>query len=171
MAWTIPVTWTAGQIVGASDLNAQIRDNMIYASGTGRPINKVLRQASYSSTSNTFVDIDAVNLIITLTLSGSRVMCVGTLLLFASNVASNYAAVDWILDSTTRSGDATYGAAMAGQNRGDWLTTFVGYFTGLSAASHTFKPQWKAGIATGSASNTDGVAGFVPFVNMWVWEF
>src|SRR5579864_1108123 len=27
MAWTIPVTWTAGQLVSQVDLNAQIRDN------------------------------------------------------------------------------------------------------------------------------------------------
>mgnify|MGYP003422360300 CR=1 FL=1 len=28
MAWTTPITWTAGQVVDEDDLNEQIRDNM-----------------------------------------------------------------------------------------------------------------------------------------------
>ena len=30
MAWTIPKSWTLGELVSASDLNDQIRDNMIH---------------------------------------------------------------------------------------------------------------------------------------------
>ena len=29
MAWTSPITWTAGQLVTAADLNTHVRDNLI----------------------------------------------------------------------------------------------------------------------------------------------
>lgn len=34
MAYTSPATWTGGQLVGASDLNTQIRDNLLFLAGT-----------------------------------------------------------------------------------------------------------------------------------------
>lgn len=34
MAYTAPATWVGGQLVGATDLNAQIRDNMLFIAGT-----------------------------------------------------------------------------------------------------------------------------------------
>jgi hypothetical protein len=30
MAWNAPITWTIGQLVDASDLNEQIRDNLLH---------------------------------------------------------------------------------------------------------------------------------------------
>lgn len=30
MAWTVPSTWVIGQLVAASDLNEQVRDNLVH---------------------------------------------------------------------------------------------------------------------------------------------
>ena len=34
MAYTSPATWTGGQLVSATDLNTQLRDNMLFLAGT-----------------------------------------------------------------------------------------------------------------------------------------
>ncbi|MCC7448388.1 MAG: hypothetical protein IT324_13285, partial [Anaerolineae bacterium] len=66
MAWTNMPTWLPDQVVGATDFNTYITDNMTYLFG-GRGGNTVVRDngASYSSTSSSFADIDSTNLAIT----------------------------------------------------------------------------------------------------------
>ena len=73
MAWTTPKTWTVDEVVGASDMNTHLRDNLvalkdppsaIYDGGT----------LTHTTTSSTFADVDAVNLKLSVTITGDTVL-------------------------------------------------------------------------------------------------
>ncbi len=153
MPWNIPVTWTPGQIVAASDLNSQLRDDLNYLLA-GRPTGFVVRSGTsdYTTSSTTFVDVDATNLILTLTLNSSRVLLVASALINAS-ASGGACYLDWIVDSTTRAGGTSglVNNAVAGGGTQVHAVTAIGLFTGLSAGAHTFKLQAR-GNGTGSAN-------------------
>jgi len=60
MPWTTPATFTGGQLVGASDLNTQLRDNLLWLGGSGGVITQyvtVLMNTGVATTSNVPVAI------------------------------------------------------------------------------------------------------------------
>lgn len=157
MGWTAPSTWNPGQVVGASDLNVQLRDNMAYLLSQ-RPGVLVKRDnnAAYTTTSAVFVDVDSTNLAISLTINGSAVLVTFAAVVTCSLLGDVY--MDITVDGTR------YGSAGAD---GVWETHIdtAGYghslsgaimVTGLSAGLHTFKLQWKTN--TGTASLFSGLA-------------
>ena len=106
--------------------------------------------SNYTTSSATFVDMDATNLIFTATLNTGRVLLLATLISNNSSSVQNY--FDFILDSTTRAGGAN---GVAGTINGTNSTnvTVIGQFTGLTQGSHTFKLQWRASATTGTVTN------------------
>jgi len=151
MPWTIPATFSPGQVVAASDLNSQLRDNELYLLA-GRPMGYVMRQgvADYTTTSTTFVDVDATNLILTLALNGSRVLVVATGTMEAAVAQDMY--FDWIVDSTTRAGGSN-GVSQSNNNNQRQTFTALGFFSGLSAGVHTFKLQYRTVGGTATLHN------------------
>jgi len=151
MPWTTPQTWTPGQVVAASDLNSNIRDNGLYLFA-GRPLGYIQRtgSADYSTISTSFVDVDAANLILNLSVSSGRVIVTasGT---FAPPAGSSIA-LDWIVDSTTRAGGAN-GVLMTQLSNTPQVFTAMALFTGLSVGAHTFKLQYRVLSGTGSVYN------------------
>ena len=174
MAWTTPITWTVGQIIPAATLNTQIRDNLNYLNnyniGGGKPASVIKRYtagADYTTTSTSFVDVDATNVIITLVLGGSKVAWGAT---FA--VSGALAHFDCILDSTTRYTGATNGfgaGTLGGGGSDERIVTIGGLWTGLSVGSHTFKLQWKlntVGTALMAASSVSSGQAVI----LWAYE-
>jgi hypothetical protein len=166
--WTSPVTWNPGQVVAASDLNAQLRDNLIYL--FARPQNVVKRDngANYTTTSTSFVDIDGTNLKITLNISGGAVLLGFTGVAVGGSIVTNAgpAAFDFLIDSTRYASAGTDGL-VANANTAYWNgVSMAALVTGLSAGSHTFKVQWKfLGVGTSSvlcAGNGTGGQDFIP---------
>ncbi len=153
MPWTQPITWTPAQVVAASDLNAQMRDNLLYLLAS-RPIAAVNRvgAADYTTASGSFVDVDASNLILTLTLNGSRALVVATALIVGT-VAGGGCFLDWIVDGTTRAGGSAglVGTAVPTSGLSIHAATAIGLFTGLAAGAHSFKLQYR-GNGTGGAT-------------------
>jgi hypothetical protein len=151
MPWTTPQTWTPGQVVAASDLNSNIRDNALYLFA-GRPLGYIQRtgSADYSTSSTSFVDVDAANLILNLTVSSGRVLLLATGTLV--NPVNSGIAFDFILDSTTRAGGAN-GVLLSESNNNAQIFTALGLFTGLAAGAHTFKLQYRALSGTGTIYN------------------
>ena len=147
MTWTAPATWTAAQVVGATDLNTQLRDNLIYLVGGGSPPAAIVREgvADYSTSSTSFVDVDVTNLIRTITPQGGKIWGWFACRLTADNTASSEAQVDVILDSTTRFG-GTNGAAYQPQNSANWIC-FPFYFSTTAGVAHTIKPQYRNKVA------------------------
>ncbi len=153
--WTSPVTWNPGQVVAASDLNAQLRDNLIYLFARPQGVVKRDNGASYTTTSTSFVDIDGTNLKITLNISGSAV-------LLGFTGCGYLAQFDFLIDSTRYASAGADGLVDAGGALGP--ICMIGLVTGLAAGSHTFKVQWKVTGGTGAlyAGNGTGGQDFIP---------
>ncbi|MEP7285401.1 MAG: hypothetical protein ABI947_06505 [Chloroflexota bacterium] len=156
MPWNTPITFTPGQVVSATDLNNNVRDNANYLL-SGRALAKVVRTGArnYSTTGFTFVDVDATNLILNLTVNSGRVLCIATGAWYnaAGTVIDLY--MDWILDSVTRAGGAQGSLRVQTTTTNFPFQPFicVAQFSGLSVGSHTFKLQFAA-----SAGNTVSIA-------------
>lgn len=151
MAWTTPTTWVASTVVSAATLNEQVRDNFNYL--LSRPHQAIRRTAGadYATTSTTFVNIDATNLSIDLTMSGSTV-----LVLFNGvfrNTETVY--VDFSVDGT-RHANTTEGIGLATlQTTSNYmLAGYAVLVTGLSVGAHQFRPMWRVASGTGALRAT-----------------
>ena len=161
--WTSPVTWNPGQVVAASDLNTQLRDNLIYLFTRPQSVVKRDNGASYTTTSTSFVDIDGTNLKITFTISGSAVLLGFTGVL---GIASPDTQFDLLVDGARYASVGSDGlAAMQTPSGYPFGITLVGLVTGLAAGQHTFKIQWKnltGGTSTLFAGNGTSGQDFIP---------
>jgi len=174
MGWTTPITWTPGQVVGATDLNTHIRDNEGYLYN-GRPMGSVARNAYYSTSSATFADIDATNVIITATLGGTRART-DFMINLGVSPSGGSAAVSVIMDSATYpvNHNATYGVlyGAAGQYGASMFNGFCTW-TGITPGSHTFKLQWKIAVGTSlnNGAGTSGSSAPVQDISMLLTEY
>jgi hypothetical protein len=158
VAWTSPATWTPGQVVGATDLNTHLRDNMTYV-GTQRPNGTIKRTAgNYTTTSLTFVDVDVTNVIVTFSTVTGKVL-VGCSGRFASGINNQGGYVALMVDGALYGVGGTFGQAFAPNlTSGSTLPiNFCFEIAGLSLASHTFKLQWRVDNA-GAAGTLFAVA-------------
>lgn len=71
MAWTPPLTWDTGRLVTAADLNAQIRDNLLYLKT--QPA-KLVPGQTFTTSSTSWVPVHETQNIITQ--PGGRMLCV-----------------------------------------------------------------------------------------------
>lgn len=144
--WTPPVTWIDGQLVGASALNTQLRDNM---NALMNPNNFVLQGAGpFSTTASTFSNITSTALVVQ---GGGPVEIAGQMPFFVSNLHSGMIVVDVDgVQVTVYSGAAAGGAGA--------LFGFNTLWTGLTVGSHTVSLKWKVeagqtGATTGNNAN------------------
>ena len=148
MAWTTPKTWTVDEVVGASDMNTHLRDNLvalkdppsaIYDGGT----------LTHTTTSSTFADVDAVNLKLSVTITGDTVL-IG----FVGECSSVSSASTLGLDITVDGVSVTGGAGVI---REHYLPTnetqnvsFVWRETGLVAGKKEFRLQFRRPVLSGT---------------------
>lgn len=159
MAWTTFASFITDQIVTPTDMN-NIVGNLNYL--FQRPKTKILfdNGANYTRAANTFADIDSTNLISTLTVTS------GTVLVTFNAVATGSAAIvldfDILVDGVRVGAgftDGIYSQSVSNATPLHGGVSFSYLITGLSAGSHTFKPQWKAQTGTGTIYSGSGVAG------------
>lgn len=166
MAWTTPKTWSA-ETLTSDDLNTYVRDNQTHLyTRLGNQTDYIADEVSdYSTTSTSFVDIDATNLALTITTNGGNVLVIfncnpDPTAFIQFNVAVD--GVDYFADD----GGAfihvtgTYGV----------LATPVWLIEGLSAGSHTFKMRFKVNSGTGIVYAGAGVANLNVHPQMIVME-
>lgn len=143
-AFAFALASTAGAGLVECYINAQTQYQELPAMG------QVLRTgaADYTTTSGTFADIDAANLIITLFLTKPTVELFATFTL-SDSLAAGGCMFDFILDSTTRLGGAS-GSVRVLETVANEQTNIamLGRFTGLSLGSHTFKLQYASVVNT-----------------------
>lgn len=124
--------------------------------------------STYTTTSTTFVDVDATNLSLTITTGAHRCQ-VGFVGSFNTDTSDKIVFVDVDVDGTRVSGNA--GGITSNQYNVAGGYRFNGSFTvltaALTAASHTFKLQWRVDAGTGKLYN--GTAGS-PTLQFWVLE-
>ena len=146
VAWTAPKTWSSEPLTSL-DLNRNVRDNLNHLknrldSSAGKLVSG---EALLQTTATEFVDVDAVNLSLTLTTHGGDVLLgftgsaqsgkAGGSIYF--NVAVddvNYVADDGILSHQV--------SASLDNNKHKPLS-FVMLIADLREGSHTFKLRWK----------------------------
>lgn len=175
MTWTIPKTWVTGEPLTAGDLNTHLRDNLEALKEPPTDHYAPDETADYSTTSNSFVDVDGTKLALTITTNGGDVL-VG----FHGTVNGNntggvvrYLHFDVEVDGQRVAGDD--GAVALGVPASTSVTapvSFVRLVTGLAAGTHTFKLQWRrnnTGV-TGTLYAGAGTAGLDLHPQFWVRE-
>lgn len=150
MAWTQPATWVDGQVVAASDLNAQIRDNLAYllAPNVGQVITAA---GALSTTSTTYASLGTA-WSKSLTLNGGYLEA--GLRMMVSGAAATFSTAFFGIDV-----DGTlYSAALAAISGNQAVTvSFVKLITGLASGAHTVAPKWRVAAGTTTASTDPSV--------------
>ena len=159
--WTTMTDLATGDLVTEADMDA-IRGNIEYLLDPNNDSD--VRSAAYSTTSTTFVDIDAGNLSLTVVTNGGSLLVVFSVSAYSS-VGPDRFYFDIDVDGT-RIGAAGGGVGyiVQGNNNTGFQfassVTLVALVTGLSAASHTVKPQWRVttGGVTANITASEGQA-------------
>lgn len=139
MAWIAPTTRTTGELITASIWNTDITDNLDALKDPPSENYEANEAADYSTSSTTFVNVDATNLALTITTTGGDVL-VG--FHGALQITSTYILYfDLDVDGSREGGDD--GITCIEQAIDAKNVAFVRLITGLSAGSHTIKLQWK----------------------------
>lgn len=146
MAWTTPKTWSSEPLTSL-DLNTHVRDNQNHLKDRlDASASRVISGATLlTTTANSFVDVDATKLSLTLTTHGGDVLLgfTGTVRnRYNSTVTSLNVAVDGV-DYIADDGLIGVKIASGGDTSRNKPVSFVMLITGLGAGSHSFKLRWK----------------------------
>lgn len=152
MAWTAPKTFAVGETLTAAEMNTNVRDNTLALKNP--PADETLVDAATEvtyATASTWADIDATNLIVTITTTGGDVM-IG----FAGPLTNDTVDEGVYLDVARDQGGAQ--VRFAGDDGITAITaakaayaenaSFVIIWTGLAAGTWNFKMQWKVEVGT-----------------------
>lgn len=143
MAWTTPKTWTS-EVLTSDDMNTYLSDNTqyLYDEITYTPGEYTYTRtgSDYSTTSTSYVDIDNVNMVATITTDGGDV-----LVTFAGTVARSGGTFGNVRLGVLYNGQrytfvATVVDELPGVN-----ASFSCVFNNVSAGSNTFTMQWRKG--------------------------
>ena len=149
MAWNGVKLWAVGETLTAADMIAYINDNLDALKDPPSDNYEANEGADYTTASTTFVDVDATGFSLAITTTGGDVM-VG----FVGSI-SNSAGVNLMMLNVDVDGGpvaADDGIVVISSTGANYRmnASFTYLVTGLAAAAHTFKLQWKttAGTAT-----------------------
>lgn len=158
MAWTLPKTWVAGERVVATDMNAQIRDNINYLL---TPNAFVVRSAvgALSTTSTTYASLGA-GWSQSITTYGGHVL-VGLQMPVSGPGTNQSAFVGVEVDGTLYTGAIT---PLSGNT--PFTVHFTKLITGLASASHTFVAKWRVPVG----NQTAGTDAAVLPIEFWAME-
>ncbi len=172
--WTTPKTWNTGDPLTASDMNTQIRDNLTVLKAPPTTLFRADQMSDYSTSSTTFVDVDGAGteLELSITTTGGDVL-IG----FVGSVSVPGQAIniyfDIYYDSVGRIGQDD-GLMVISQYYSGTVTkapvSLICLKTGLSAGTHTFKPQWKVASGTATLFAGAGTSGLDVHPIFWVRE-
>ncbi len=150
--WSVPRSWSVGELVTASLLNTHLRDNLEFLKTPPTALYHVNQSTDYTTTSTSFADVDATNLSFNLTTAGGDVLIV--FMGYGGGSARLY--FDVAIDSVRMAGDDGF---LASVNAANTPITLVALKQGLSAGSHTFKLQWKVNSGSATLYAGAGTAG------------
>lgn len=167
MAWTTPKTWSSEPLTSA-DLNTYIRDNQNHLQTVLNNNEQYITDESseYTTSSGSFVDVDADNFSHTITTNG------GDVLVGFSGIAK--VSSGYYVSLTVKVDDIVHfpddGILCIRTENVNNNASFVALITGLSAGSHTFALQWKVNNGTGRIFNGDGGSNEDVHSQFWVQE-
>jgi hypothetical protein len=170
MTWTPPITWTVGQIVTATDLNEQLRDNLAFLKAPPTASYFANEDSDYQTTATSFVDVDGSRLALQLVTAGGDLLVgfFGSLRRVSGTTPVAYLDVE--LDGARIGGDD--GLALAETNgAAHFVVSFVALARGVAAGLHTFRLQWKVSSgATYKLHAGAGTASYDLHPQFWVRE-
>lgn len=159
--WTTARTWSTGELVTASIMNTHVRDNLNALKTPSGGYSLINQGADYTTSSTSFADIDATNLILTFTTNGGDVM-----VFFVGNVTNSNAGARQYFDIFESVANTRYGGddgllcvPSAGSTVANPFCLAV-RIPSLTAASHSFKVQWKVSAGTATLYAGAGTANF-----------
>jgi hypothetical protein len=162
MAWTAPTTRATDDLINASIWNTDVVDNLAFLKNPTSGVATLTTQLTTTSTSFT----DATGLSVTMTTSGGNVMCV-----FNASVGNNGASQNiFTLDVDGTDQGATDGLLSVTASAIAANASFVYVVTGLSAASHTIKVQWRVSGGTGTLFANNSSTNFKPALALYCVE-
>lgn len=147
-----PKTWSAGAVVTAADLNAELRDNLNTLKNPPSDHHDADEASNYTTTSTAWVDVDATDFNLTLDTSGGDVLVGFSGALQINDGNSRYVYLDVLVDSSPAAGDDGILGMGLGGSAERYPVAFVRLISGLSAGSHTFKLRWKVDNSSGTAT-------------------
>ena len=171
MAYTIPKTWAVDELLGATDMNTYVRDNV---AALKNPPSFLTAFASgalvLSTTATTFTAISSA-------LSASLGTYGGDIMVFiqlqlAGDTSTRRISLDWLVNGTALYGAYAFGAGRAQPGTTKYSptgnTTVFGplLVTGLASGTHVFQPVWKTNGGTAFTWATTDAAPII----MWVRE-
>jgi hypothetical protein len=164
MTWTSPKTWATGDLLTAADMNTYLRDNTAALKAPPTKSYLLNESANYTTTSTSFVDVDATadKLSFTLDSKGGDIM----IHFYAYIVGTGLVYFDVTLDGNRVGGDD--GLILGYQGYGPITFTFLK--TGVSSGSHTYKLQWKVNTGTGALYAGAGTSLYDLHPQFWVRE-
>ena len=171
--WTTPKTWQTGETLVASDMNTHIRDNLGALKAPPTDTYELNQGSDYTTTSTSFVDVDATNLALTITTTGGDVLIGFYGSLRAAALLAVYFDVHESVANARIGGDDGIIVTGLGAYAGLYnqlSVQFVRLVTGLAAGSHTFKLQWKVNTSTVTLLAGAGTSGGDVHPQFWVRE-
>jgi len=152
MGWSTPHTWQSGELVTATLLNTHLKDNLDFLKAPPTALYTLNQGSDYTTTSTSFVDVDATNLSLTITTAGGDVLIVFTG--YGGGTSRLY--FDILIDGVRMAGDDGFVSAVNAVNT---PVAIVVLKQGLAPGSHTFKLQWKVNSGTGTLYAGAGTSG------------
>lgn len=156
MSWQEPKTWNTGDLLTAQDMNIQLRDNLRYLKNLPYSQQTIRRNANYTTSSRSFVDIDGLDLTLTLPLTGA--VLIGFLGTFQQD-RSAQVCLDLLVDGVRLGNDRGISCLHFSNANVAQSFTFTFLRDQLAAGEHQFRLQWRvsSGRATlfAAAGNND----------------
>lgn len=157
--WTAPKTWVAGVTLTAADMNQYVRDNMDWLKAPPKGTVQMSGTSNFTTTSTSFVDVSTTDFQMSITTTGGAVF--GWFVVTVSNSSgTNYANFDVVIDGVSVSGASNGvvgGIRLAASTTVSVMIPF--YKSGLSAAAHTIKLQFRSDNAGNTVTVYANVAG------------
>ncbi len=170
MTYTIPKTWVVDEVLGATDMNTYVRDNIAALKDPPSFLTAFASGALVlSTTATTFTAISSA-------LSASLGTYGGDIMVFiqlqlAGDTDTRRISLDWLVNGTALYGAYAFGAGRARPGTTTFTTGNTTVFgpllvTGLASGTHVFQPVWKTDAGTAFTWATTGAAPII----MWVRE-
>ncbi len=169
MAWTAPKTWSVGETLTSSDMNTQIRDNMVALKEPPTDLYEVNEGSDYTTAQTSFVDVDATNLKLTITTTGGDVL-IGFYGMFSFAAIINTVFLNVTKDGTVIVADDGIQAVQVRHVDHRPAVSFCYLLTSLGAGTYEFRLQWKVTGSTVTLYAGAGTANADIHPQFWVRE-
>lgn len=169
--WTTPRTWTTGELISASIMQTHVSGNLNALKTPAGGYNKLDLGADITTSSTSFADADSTNLSLTFTTGGGDVIVFFTAVCVNSNAnARTYFDIHESVAGARWGGDDGLTMLSTAGSTVPQTGVIAARITGLSAAAHTFKLQWKVSAGTSTLYAGAGTSTFDLHPVFWAFE-